>query len=429
MDVIFSDNGDSNINIIIKSTTESLLLIWPLEYIVFGSKSSEDHDIIVNIPESLITKSSHVFTQICNKLDIILYEYLSSKSKAQSELESKAKSELESKSEPESKSESKSILKIKKVNTCLGNWKDGILKWSQKGTISETNNAIINTFEHHLYVQMFKVCPLIKLMIRDEKDKRTKIITALRMITSIFTHTTMEDDDIYKILEKILNIEEIKNLDSNTYNRINIILIKIYDLKKSTYNKLLSSKSLFDDRNIVEIEYNILVKLREQLSKLRRNIVINEYKELYNKSKSSMNKIINVVNNNKDKFDEDFIKCFDDEVYGYTLTLRGIARAVLIAKYVCFQSDFLECIDFTKVNLYNDASDKLKKIAFQLGQTLALLYGYELYEKETISQMYPCLTNILFRKSPTNEDLDNLTKMLHVFTKEIYLHIDRSYTL
>lgn len=73
--------------------------------------------------------------------------------------------------------------------------------------------------------------------------------------------------------------------------------------------------------------------------------------------------------------------------------------------------------------------DYLKMLAFQLGQTISLIEGKELYSKESICKIYPCLCPFLNRKKVN--DIEVLEKYKRIFinmikdwkfskTKEIY---------
>jgi hypothetical protein len=62
--------------------------------------------------------------------------------------------------------------------------------------------------------------------------------------------------------------------------------------------------------------------------------------------------------------------------------------------------DVLSKIDFSKIKELNKKllfSDYLKVVAFQMGQTLGLVMGKELYSKSDISEEYPELEPFLFR--------------------------------
>ena len=316
------------------------------------SMSSSDRNqvmIMVNIPFKLTNVYYHKFLQICEKLDTLLIPIIYEINK-----------DNENWNKP--------------VNTCLGHWNQGKLIWCQKEAISETNNPIMNTFNNHC--QLYEECPLKDLLPRDLKDKKLKVMASSRMIIGIFTHVETDDDYIYEIMNIISNIPEICQLHSNLKNRFIVTLFKIYKLKTSAY-KTFSSK-LKDPQ--LETQYLKLVNIRNELNKFNRNkmngktINIELYKKLYSESKIIMDEIMKLVG--EDKFNEDFLKNLKEDLAGCKLLLRSVARAVLIGQYACFRSTFLKLLDINKITIFNEPKDKLKKIAFQLGQTMCLLNVY-----------------------------------------------------
>ena len=113
-----------------------------LEVIVFGSVSSQDYDLIVNVRKDQTNEKVHTYNLWCQELDRELAK----------------------------------IFTDKPVNSSLGCWEDGVLLWSQKGSdTAEVNNGIIRTF--HLHKQMFQVCPLRFMQPRNLMDK---ILTTTR---------------------------------------------------------------------------------------------------------------------------------------------------------------------------------------------------------------------------------------------------------
>jgi len=71
--------------------------------------------------------------------------------------------------------------------------------------------------------------------------------------------------------------------------------------------------------------------------------------------------------------------------------------------------------DITSFGKDKNSQDILKSIAFQLGQTIALQEGKELYTKNQIAASFPDLRKYLFREG--NVDLNDLQKWLYTFTE------------
>ncbi|MCD0471520.1 hypothetical protein [Flavobacterium sp. JAS] len=78
----------------------------------------------------------------------------------------------------------------------------------------------------------------------------------------------------------------------------------------------------------------------------------------------------------------------------------------------------LETIDLNTITSFgkgNAKEDILKSIAFQLGQTIALSEGKELYTKNQIAASFPDLRKYLSREE--NVDLNDLQKWLSIFVE------------
>lgn len=75
------------------------------------------------------------------------------------------------------------------------------------------------------------------------------------------------------------------------------------------------------------------------------------------------------------------------------------------------QIDF-SSIDFDSLQKTFNKKDILKVFSFQIGQTLGLLNGIELYTKQDIANYYPLLKEYLYRESDSTK---NLLKMLDIF--------------
>jgi hypothetical protein len=360
---------------------------FEFEYLVFGSRSSMDYDVMVNIPFELTKLKYHNFLLICQKLDNILEPII--------------------------------LKENKPINTSLAHWnKSGSIIWSQKGTISESNNAIVSTFKNHK--QMYEICPLTH-MIRDSEDKKAKLMAASRMIIGILTNARAKDKYIYQVINKIYSIKEVKFLNKAEKNRFLVTLFKIRDIKTSTYNVIVATS----DNKLVVSEYNKLKTLRAKLTKsLANNNIVKDYKQLYEESDDIVNNIIFLVEANRDRFDVNFLTLLNEELSGSKLSLKNVIRAVLISKYACFRQCFLEMLDLNKISLVKEKEDKLKKIAFQLGQTLCLINGIEVYEKETISDHYPQLAPFLFRQEAKN--YDEINSLLKAFITNMEAHLERT---
>lgn len=362
---------------------------FPLEYCIFGSKSSTDYDVIVNIPEELTTIPCHNFYLISEKLDKVLVPLICKK-------------------------------EAKPINTSFGHWVNNKLVWCQKGVLSETNNAIYNTFKNH--EQMLKQSPINHNMVRTLSDKQQKIMAASRMIIGIFTHAETDDDYIFKLLGAISNIPEISRLDTITKSRFLLTLFKIPDLKTSTYKTITSV--LRDDE--IDKRISLLKNIKNKWCKNNKDkINFALYRDTYNKLKTELDIIKQLVEYNKSAFSEKFLLSLEEELAGQKLSLRSVARAVLIGKYACFRYEFLKLLDLSKIYLCTDINDKLKLIAFQAGQTNCLLMNIEVFEKETISEYYPELKPFLFRHGTSN--YKELNSCVQVLASSMFDFLERTH--
>ena len=88
-------------------------------------------------------------------------------------------------------------------------------------------------------------------------------------------------------------------------------------------------------------------------------------------------------------------------------------------------SNRLEClnildltqIDFAELDKQKGGQDYLKVIAFQIGQGMGLLEGFELYTKSSISNQYPVLKDFLYRIEDPN--ISKLNDILHFYVQKL----------
>lgn len=84
--------------------------------------------------------------------------------------------------------------------------------------------------------------------------------------------------------------------------------------------------------------------------------------------------------------------------------------------------DILESINWNNIEVFNKTFDKInvyKVFAFQLGQSLGLYEGIELYTKKDISNKYPKLKKYLYREVAKFNDL---LYYLNLFIEQIKLY-------
>ena len=93
---------------------------------------------------------------------------------------------------------------------------------------------------------------------------------------------------------------------------------------------------------------------------------------------------------------------------------REIVKPALTSLNFARRKEALAQIDFAKLDL---TADSAKSIAFQLGQTIALIDGHELYTKAEIAAYCPALADTLYRRRSDrqvlNEHRDRLLEQLY----------------
>lgn len=96
-------------------------------------------------------------------------------------------------------------------------------------------------------------------------------------------------------------------------------------------------------------------------------------------------------------------------------SLRGsLEERLEIIKMI---ADNMETIDFDSLNHNMSGADILKLIAFQVGQTLSLIDGVELYTKKDIVNYLPVLGDFLYREK--NPHLKSLEILLLTFVMKV----------
>ncbi len=112
----------------------------------------------------------------------------------------------------------------------------------------------------------------------------------------------------------------------------------------------------------------------------------------------------------KRNLDLKMIRCARTLVSYFTRTdLRTEAKSALRGDFK-FKMKFLSSIkldDYSDFGKHGNITEIYKSMAFQLGQTLGLMNGTELYTKETIAEEFPSLKDYLFRKPNDSSGLQN----------------------
>ena len=368
--------NDININI------KNKIMTCPFSYIIFGSKTSIDLDIIVQVPIEFtqLDLQTNVFNTICEELDELLKTHLN---------------------------------QDKEINSSLGYWTNGVLIWCQKGSdIAEVNNSLIETFNNHK--QLLTACPItIKL----ERNVNNKIHCSIRTILCKMSKTALINGQLIDIILGVFSIPEIRKdpklkvlLDS-IFCGITITKPRQAEILQLLPNARFQIAKLDKSKD----KRNKTVKMLD--TAIRNNFPIRALVEMIidlNKEEViCVNDLIMSLDN------LEIINELKQSVKNFTISINRIIRLMRRKQEIGIRVDMLKLLDFRNFVLTKDPLDRMKCITFQLGQTLALLNGIELYDKEYIAKMYPILGTFLRREIPTEKELMDLTEFTHIFLEKI----------
>lgn len=178
------------------------------------------------------------------------------------------------------------------------------------------------------------------------------------------------DKDVYYVFDKIPSFLDCRSFCSEDPNENrNIIVVNdgvVTDCFIGTVDEI--NNGLIDTYNLHEQEYPLIVN-----KKIPRDITLKEVRAIRG--------ILSILSKTQYRSD---IK--------YALRTGWKERLDCLSKI-----DFTK-IDYDKLGKHMNGEDLLKVIAFQIGQTLGLLEGKELYTKSSVSKAYPELKPFLYRQ-------------------------------
>lgn len=403
------------------------ILRFPLTWLVFGSVSSLDCDVIVWVPLEFteMGSGSHVPNIICEVLDELLGPIIGTE---------------------------------KEVNSSIGYWAEGELKWAQKGSdLGEVNNSIMATFDNHPKLQMLEVCPLTK---RLERNVWSKIMTTIRdilckMNKSRYINRSKENNSenmglMHDLLTGVLNIPEIHSLPLNEKKRYVYPLLqgvfiqpticdelcKLFDYEEDLVLSIKTITVSFDQKKIRMDAMNKVISSMEKdesfASALTTVLVSN------GASEHRLDKILKALEGVKTKSDDytRLRKILLDAKDSGVIRLNRIIRIVRRMQPLGIRIDCLRLLNLEDITYLLDAeglASRYKDIAFKVAQAWSLM-GYdnnpkvELYDKEEISKIYPEFAVFLWRKKPSSGDLSNFTGFIRRFLDKVeaYSGYDRA---
>lgn len=369
---------------------------YPLEYIIFGSISSVDYDLIIKVPVELVEAAdgAHVFMQMC----LVIDKYM------------------------------ESILYVgnnphKPINSSLGYWENGQMLWCQKGSsTAEVNNGIIATFDNHLSFQMFPSCPLIHVQERNVWDK---LLTTTRDTLCKLNHCSIEfqslDEEvewIASLAHYILNIPEVRSRPISFVHGF----LSGYHIPSDLFSQL-------PHRHLItEIEVTSLKK-KARLKELERI-----YLDPTNKTF-----ILDIIRQNRIHRDHidfivsqllkeqannvDLINGLKEATKSGLVTLRRLIHQSRKIRELGPRLDILRIIDFARVKVI-EPDEKYKTIVFKVCQALQLVKGREVFSKEELIDLYPTMRPFLTRRPPSHDDLKNLNALIQNFVEVVMSYPD-----
>ncbi|ARF09483.1 hypothetical protein Indivirus_1_106 [Indivirus ILV1] len=442
-----------------------IIFVLPLTWIIFGSATSIDCDVIIFISEAVVENiSANDCKKICFELDKLLGPIIGTS---------------------------------KKVNSSLGCWVDGQLVWCQKGsTLNEVNNSIIATFANH--TQMYSVCPINRFLSRDILAKVQSAIRAT--LNKLSASITKSCDDLLPIIIGALCIPEVRDLASKNLKEI---LDTIF--RGVTFDKPVCARICITvpdaSNHIANLEKSLTrrnKKVKEILANISNglptDILVREILDLNTDEIVSANAIVALLEkylavapddnesqidqveqkeqkDQKDQKDQkkkkavtrltktelpDFVAALKKKIDSDTIALHRVISKVTGVNQIGVRMDMIRMINFHRIILTEEPFDRMKEAAFQLGQLAGLLGVHaktiddrdkeafaaklgltstqmadkynsvidlglnpndvmELYDKADIATAYPDLAVFLFRGIPSDDQLAGL----NLFVKEI----------
>jgi len=375
---------------------------FPLEYMVFGSKTSLDCDLIIKVPLKFteLNLRTDVFNVICEILDAIMGPIINTP---------------------------------KVINSSLGYWSNGAILWAQKGSdIAEINNGIIATFQNHPGLQMYDVCPLTLHLKRNLTYKITTTVRDLlcKMNKTRFSGTDSEIMDLScNLVNGILRILEIRQYNKGDLkgflfallqglqipHKLSISLCDVLDDETCVLVRALEVNNTNKNNKKRPIEALVDAVTKNDDAKITLTI-----HTIFADNLSDANKLRQILSSDNLTTDlrDELDKIYDTGVIRLNRLIRNVRRI----QFLGVRIDLLRLLDLSKIVYMIDPADRYKDITFKIGQCMALMDGLELYDKAELADRYPELSVFLWRKKPTTDDLVGLTKFVNIFLDRVVSH-------
>ena len=132
-------------------------------------------------------------------------------------------------------------------------------------------------------------------------------------------------------------------------------------------------------------------------------------------NKKLRNKLVRDTDNIKDNIDTLLSLVSVRGVY------RPLVRSVLKMGTLKARVSFLDRLDFTTLAWSDNGIESLKFIAYQMGQTSALLSGVELFDKDDVAARYPALKSAIDRSNDLELSSQGIEEHRKFFVKQVYV--------
>jgi hypothetical protein len=399
---------------------------FPLVWMVFGSKTSVDCDVIIFVSSEFV--QSQPRPDICNKMCEILNPFLE---------------QIIGKAGANEKTETK-IKETKEINCSIGYWHEGEIKWAQKGSdLGEVNNSIMATFNNHPSLQMISCCPLTVTL---KRDVWYKIQTTIRDILCKMNKSRYHDDPLgicitrmQSLIVNILAIPEIMAYSKNDKKKY------VCPILQGVFIQKIAGDELY---NIIPSCGNLINRITATAENKRKKLkLIDNVVDLMEKKLDTSDAVLKILKRNRKDGDlvlqlianldsksrtvhieqyDRLKKILTDLIESGVIHLNRIIRIVRHIQPLGVRIDCLRLLDLSIVRYLlpkEGVLTRYKDIAFKFGQAYALMDGKELYDKTEIATYYetiwPTLGIFLRREDSTVNDLISLNNFIRLFLDRV----------
>jgi hypothetical protein len=221
-----------------------------------------------------------------------------------------------------------------------------------------------------------------------------------------FGSKSSEDYDVMVFVDSIPNTEECKNLCAYYNDQ----LLRLFKYNNMIDKELNSNIAVIKDGIIHEIFKGTTDEANNSL------FLTYDYHQQFHK-----NEITRLIERD---VDIKMMRCARSILMILSRSKYRSAVKLALRSNFAKKIEILEKIDYSLIVEEDikerfEFKDAIKMLAFQLGQTLALIDGIELYTKEDIVLYYPTLSDMMFRKRYDMTEIEKLKNNFVISSKRI----------